>query len=119
MNINATFVEKILTTFIKEELAKFKYKKGIVGLSGGIDSFVCAALAAKALNPVNVIALIMPYGTFFQQDTQDAKELAQMLQIRSKIIDIAPMVDAYFSSYPTENRITKGNKMGSRLYLWK
>lgn len=111
MKINPAFVEKILTSFIKEELGKFRFKKGILGLSGGLDSSVCAFLASKALKPKNVIALIMPYGKAFEKDVKDALEVVDLLGIRSETIDISPMVDAYFSRYPTSNRIIKGNKM--------
>lgn len=111
MKINGPFVEKILTSFIKEELYKFNYKKGILGLSGGLDSSVCAFLAAKALKSSNVIALIMPYRELFSQDVKDAQEIAEVLGLRSRIIDISPMVDAYFTRYPTESRVAKGNKM--------
>ena len=111
MKINESFVEKILTEFIKDELYKFNYKKGILGLSGGLDSTVCAFLAAKALKPANVTALILPYGKSFSKDVEDAQEIAQLLRLKSKTIDISPMVDAYFSKYPTQSRIEKGNKM--------
>jgi len=111
MKINVQFVEKILTKFIKEELSKFGYKKGILGISGGLDSSVCAFLAAKALKPGNVIGLIMPYGKTFSRDVKDAQDLAQNLGIKPRVIDISPMIDSYFSRYPTRNRITKGNKI--------
>lgn len=111
MKINVAFVEKVLTSFIREELSKFNYKKAIVGLSGGLDSSVCAFLATKALSPRNVIALILPYQKTFQQDVKDAQSVAKHLKIQWRIIDISPMVDAYFSKYPTENKISKGNKM--------
>jgi NAD+ synthase len=111
MKINGPFVEKVLTSFIREELSKFNYKKAIVGLSGGLDSSVCAFLAIKALSPRNVIALILPYQKTFQQDVKDAQSVAKHLKIQWRIIDISPMVDAYFSKYPTENKISKGNKM--------
>jgi len=111
MKINCAFVEKILTTFIKEELSKFGYKKGILGLSGGLDSSICAFLASKALGPQNVIALIMPYRDTFPEDVKDAQEIGSLLGIQSRIIDISPMVDAYFSNFPTQNRILQGNKM--------
>jgi len=111
MKINAPFVEKVLAAFIKEELSKFNYKRGIIGLSGGLDSTVCAFLAAKALGARNVIGLILPYGKAFSDDVKDAQEVARLLRIKSKVIDISPIVDAYFSRYPTENRISKGNKM--------
>ncbi|MFP4082565.1 MAG: NAD+ synthase [Candidatus Aminicenantes bacterium] len=111
MKINGPFVEKILTSFIKQELGKFNFKKGILGLSGGLDSSVCACLAARALGPPNVLALIMPYGESFTADVKDAQKMAGFLDIQSKIIDLSPMVDAYFSKYPTSSRILKGNKM--------
>jgi NAD+ synthase len=111
MKINAAFVEKVLTRFIREELGRFGYSKGILGLSGGLDSAVCAVLAARALSPENVLALIMPYGKGFPADVADATALAHRLGIRSETVDIAPQVDAYFSRYPTENRVLRGNKM--------
>ncbi|MGB8952147.1 MAG: NAD+ synthase [Candidatus Aminicenantales bacterium] len=111
MKINCIIAEKILTTFIRDELAKFGFKKGILGLSGGLDSSVCAYLAVKALGPKNVIGLIMPYGNAFSEDVKDAQEVAEILKIRVKVIDISPMVDAYFERFPTPNRIVRGNKM--------
>lgn len=111
MKINPAFVEKILTSFIREELSKFQFKKGILGLSGGLDSSVCAFLATKALKPDNVLTLIMPYGESFSEDVKDAHQIVRSLGIRSKTIDISPVVDSYFSSYPTQSKILKGNKM--------
>jgi NAD+ synthase len=111
MKINAPFVEKILTKFIKEELAKFDFSRGLVGLSGGLDSTVCAFLASKALGPDNVFALILPYGDTFGRDVDDAKEVVRVLGISSRVINIAPMVDAYFKDHPTDDKILIGNKM--------
>jgi NAD+ synthase len=111
MKINAPFVEKVLGAFIREELAKFNYRKAIVGLSGGLDSSVCVILAAGALGPKNVIGMILPYGASFGEEVKDAQSLARRLGIRSQVIDISPMVDAYFSRYPTKDRVRIGNKM--------
>lgn len=111
MTINPRFVEKILTAFIRQELARFGFKNGILGLSGGLDSAVAAALAVRALGPSRVIALIMPYGSSFSKDVRDARDMAERLRIRSKLIDIAPSVDAYFSRFPTKSLIQRGNKM--------
>ena len=49
MKINTTFVEKILTRFIRTELSRFEYENGILGLSGGIDSTVAAYLSGHSL----------------------------------------------------------------------
>lgn len=111
MTINPRFVEKVLTAFIRQELSRFGFKNGILGLSGGLDSAVSASLAVRALGASHVIALILPYGTSFSRDVRDAKELAERLRIRSSVIDIAPMVDAYFSGHPTQRLVLKGNKM--------
>jgi len=122
MKIKAAFVEKILTAFIKEELGKRGFKKGILGLSGGLDSAVCATLAARALGPKNVIGLILPYGKEFGPDFEDARDMARILKINARTINIAPMVDAYFKKHPTDEPLLKGNKMArermSILYDW-
>jgi len=122
MKINEPFVEKILTAFIKEELGKRGFKKAILGLSGGLDSSVCAVLAARALGPKNVIGLRLPYGKGKGGDFEDAAEMARVSKIITRTIDIAPMVDAYFKKHPTRERLLKGNKMArermSVLYDW-
>jgi NAD+ synthase len=111
MKINSLFAEKLLTRFIREELAKFHYKKGIIGLSGGLDSSVCASLAVGALGAKNVVVLIMPYKDTYSKDVQDAADIANRLKLEPRVIDIAPMVDAYFTNHPTDSRIMIGNKM--------
>ncbi len=111
MKINGAFVEKVLTRFIREELGRFGFTKGVLGLSGGLDSAVCAILASRALGPGSVLALIMPYGEACPADVADASALARTLGIRSETIDIAPQVDAYFSRHPTDNCVLRGNKM--------
>jgi len=111
MKINTSFVEKILTKFIREELGKFNYSRGILGISGGLDSSVCAFLAARALQPENVIGLIMPYGEASKGDVEDAELVIEQTGIKSFTIDISPMVDSYYSQYPTDSKILKGNKM--------
>jgi len=111
MKINCAFIERVLESFIREELSKAGFGKAILGLSGGIDSSACAALAARALGPENVIGVLMPYGESCPQDAKDALELARLLGIRIRKVDIAPMVDAYFAVQPTDNRNLRGNKM--------
>jgi len=111
MKIDCAFIEGVLCGFIREELGKAGFNKALLGLSGGLDSAVCAALAARALGPKNVLGLILPYGKSFPQDAKDAHALARRLGIRRRVLDISPMVDAYFRLMPTQNRTQRGNKM--------
>ncbi len=111
MKINPDFTEKILTGFIRDELHKNGFIKGILGLSGGLDSSTAAFLAARALGPENVTAVIMPYGALFQRDVDDARKVAASLGIKSITVDIQPAVDAYYSRFPADDQVLKGNKM--------
>ncbi len=111
MTIDAPLAVKLLTDFIREELAKFGFTKALLGLSGGLDSSVCAALAARALGPANVLGVMMPYGESFSGERDDAELVAGRLGIRTERIDIRPMVDAYFASHPCDSRLRRGNKM--------
>jgi NAD+ synthase len=109
--INGAFVEKVLVAFIRDEFDRCGCGKGLLGLSGGLDSAVSAALAARALGPGNVLGLIMPYGKGFPKDVRDARAFASRLGIRHETIDIAPQIDVYFSAHPTKSRVQRGNKM--------
>jgi len=111
MTIDAPLAVKILTAFIREELAKFGFTKGLLGLSGGLDSSVCAALTALALGPENVLGVMMPYGESFSADRNDAALIAASLGIRTERVDIRPMVDAYYEKHPCDDRLRRGNKM--------
>ncbi len=111
MRINPEFIKNFLVRFLREEIGKFGFKKGVWGLSGGLDSSVVSFLAKEALGAENCLALIMPYKTSDPSAVEDAKKLAEDLGINWKTIDITPMIDAYFSQHPTENKILIGNKM--------
>ena len=111
MKINEPDVEKFLTKFIQKKLYKFNIKKAVFGLSGGLDSTVTAFLASRALGADNVTGLIMPYGDSFPKDIEEAEDVAHILGIHSETIDISPSVDAFYSRYPTKNKVLIGNKM--------
>jgi len=109
--INAAFVEKVLVAFIRDEFGRCGCAKAVLGLSGGLDSAVAAALAARALGPAHVLGLIMPYGRAFPEDVRDAAAVARKLGLRTKTIDIAPQIDVYFAAHPAASRVQRGNKM--------
>jgi NAD+ synthase len=103
---------RLLEGFIRSELHKAGFTRGVIGVSGGVDSALSAAISAKALGPENVLGVILPYKTSNPDSTQDAYEVAEYLGIRTREIDITPMVDPYFESYePEADDIRRGNVM--------
>lgn len=100
-----------LERFIRGETRRAGMEGVVVGLSGGIDSALSAALAARALGPQQVHALLMPYRTSSAETRGDAEEVAAWLGIGCTLVDISPMVDAYFASHPDADRVRRGNKM--------
>ncbi|MGL6065283.1 MAG: NAD+ synthase [Fusobacteriaceae bacterium] len=111
LNIDLEMLENILVDFVKEEVTKLGFKKVVLGLSGGIDSAIVAYIAAKALGPENVLGIMMPYKSSSKESVEHAMLVVNDLKIKSKLIEITPMVDAYFSLEPEISNLRKGNKM--------
>lgn len=80
-----------LLDFIKDF---FKDKKGpaVVGISGGKDSSICAALLAEALGPGRVVGVMMPNGV--QMDLIDSVKVCELLGIQAMKVNIGPVYDA-------------------------
>ena len=101
-----------ITEFIKDELKKAGFSKLIVGLSGGIDSAVIAALCVEAIGKENVFGVMMPYKRSHPNSLYDAELLAEMLEIQTEVVDISDPVDAYFDKYDKDADILRrGNRM--------
>jgi NAD+ synthase len=109
--IEINSIKKFLIEFLREEFAKTGFSKGIVGLSGGVDSALVVHLAVEALGKANVLAVLMPYKTSNPQSLSDAKMIVSQLGIKSETIDISAMVDAYIDSRNITDNVRKGNIM--------
>lgn len=86
-----TRVEEIYTALVlgtRDYVRKTGFKETIIGLSGGIDSTLVAAIAADALGPENVLGISMPSGYSSDHSKNDAQKLAKNLGIRLKTIPI-------------------------------
>ena len=77
---------------IKDYFGKMGFKKALLGSSGGIDSAVIHALAAEALGPENVLAVLLPSKYSSTGSVTDAEKLAKNLNSPYKIISIEEMV---------------------------
>lgn len=111
LSLNTSRTRKFLVDFVREETGKAGFKKGIVGLSGGVDSSVSAFIAAEALGPENLLGLIMPYKTSNPQSQLDAELIVRQLGIRSEVVDITPMVDPLLNGSKIVDPVRAGNVM--------
>ncbi|MGA6978447.1 MAG: NAD+ synthase [Pseudolabrys sp.] len=67
----------------------------VLGLSGGIDSAICAAIAVDALGPDRVRCLMLPYKFTSQSSLADAAACAKALGVRYEILPIASAVEGF------------------------
>lgn len=97
--------------FLRDTLAEAGFRRVVIGLSGGIDSAVSAALAVRALGPDNVLGAYLPYRTSAPESLADAREVAANLGIAAELRDITPMADAFLADVPADARVRRGNVM--------
>jgi len=79
-----------LEDFIRSHVEKLRRDGTILGLSGGVDSAVVAALCARAVGPEKTLALMMPEKDSKKQHVDDALRLAEQLRIEARMIDMTP-----------------------------
>lgn len=83
---------------LRDYVSKCGFKKVILGLSGGIDSAVTAALSVRALGSENVIGVLMPSPFTSEGSKRDAASLAEKLGIRTYTVPIDNIFDCYLES---------------------
>jgi len=108
---NVTLLRQILVSFIRNEVEKVGVHRVVVGLSGGVDSGLSALLAAEALTPRNVLAVMMPYRSSNPESLAHAELVVRKSSIESLTVDITPQIDAYFERFPDADQKRRGNKM--------
>jgi NAD+ synthase (glutamine-hydrolysing) len=80
---------------LRDYAGKNGFTDVVLGLSGGIDSALTAALAVEALGPEHVVCVSMPSRFSSEETRRDAKAVAESLGVRFLEIPIDPMVDAF------------------------
>lgn len=101
----------LLEAFVHEEVTKTGLDQVVIGLSGGVDSSLAAAIAVQALGPQQVLGVFMPSDASEPASLADAQALAAAWGIRTELKPIGPQIDAYFSSEPEADALRRGNKM--------
>ncbi len=111
LTVDTDLVRSKLTTFIREEVAKARYTRLVVGLSGGLDSTLACYLAVDALGAENVLGVRMPYRTSSAESMEHAQLVIDALGIPSLTIPITDMVEPLFTRFPEMDELRKGNIM--------
>jgi NAD+ synthase (glutamine-hydrolysing) len=88
-----------LSLGLRDYLRKCGFKSAVLGLSGGIDSAVVAAIAADALGPENVVGVSMPSQYSSRGSIEDARKLAENLGIKLLHIPIAETFAVFKSQF--------------------
>jgi len=104
-----------LGNFIREYSEKLEREGIILGLSGGIDSAVIAALCVRALGPEKTFALIMPEKDSKKEHIKDALNFAQELGIEAKLVDITPYLEelGVYKLFPLDKLLSLGKLKGT------
>lgn len=96
--IDTDIARRVIAGFIRGQLAQAGFERLVLGLSGGIDSGLVAYLAAEAIGAERLLCVLMPYRTSSAASRGDAETIVADLGCPSELVEITPMVDAYFGS---------------------
>ena len=95
LRLDAAAATDRITAAIREQVLRRLRKRGVVlGLSGGVDSSVTAALCARALGPEKVFAVLMPEKDSDPESSRLGRLIVEALGIASAVEDIAPILAA-------------------------
>jgi NAD+ synthase len=86
--------ERIALALVEIIARKLRRRGAVLGLSGGVDSSVCAALAVRALGREKVLALLMPERESSARGLKLGEEVAAQLGIAALTIDLTPALEA-------------------------
>jgi len=111
LSLDMGVVRQLLTGFLRDESQNAGFTKAVLGLSGGVDSAVCAYLAVEALGAENVLGVFMPFRTSNPESRRHAEMVAGCVGLRTEVVDITPMVDPLLTSQTIVDPLRRGNVM--------
>ncbi len=92
---NDELLYQVLVCGLRDYLKKTRQTKLVLGISGGIDSALCAALGAAAIGAENVVGVAMPSRYSSDHSVGDAKDVAKNLGIEYREVSIEPAHTAF------------------------
>lgn len=109
--IDTGVARRVIGEFVRGQLRQAGFDRLVLGLSGGIDSALVAYLVADAIGADRLLCVLMPYRTSSAASRADADEVISRLGTARDLVDISPMVDAFFASDPDATPLRRGNVM--------
>ena len=110
--IDTAVARRIIGEFIRGHLRQTGFERVILNLSGGLDSALVAFLVAEAIGADKLLCLLLPYRTSAPESRADAESVVSALGCASKVFDITPIVDGYFTDAlggEEVERVRRGN----------
>jgi len=109
--IDTDVARTVIGEFIRGQLRQAGFERLVLGLSGGIDSALVACLVAEAIGADRLLCVLMPYRTSSDASRADAELVVEQLGAASELVDISPMVDAFFTAAQDASAVRRGNVM--------
>ena len=94
LRVNAEQVTEEIGAFIEATIGRMRKRGVVLGLSGGVDSTVCAALCARALGPDRVLGLLMPERESSDETLELGRLAGESAGIATIVEDITGVLDA-------------------------
>jgi len=109
LRLDAAAACREIEAFVRGEVGRLGKRGVVIGLSGGLDSTVCAYLCLRALGRRRVLALILPERDSHPDNVRDAAEVARILGLRVEQVDLAPLL-ARLGVYDVVSARTAANR---------
>jgi NAD+ synthase len=109
LEIDAHQVRRTLVDFLRTEITRAGFQRGVLGLSGGLDSALACFLAAEALGPENVLAVRMPFRTSSPESMEHAALVIRQTGVQTLTVPLTPMADPFLASIPEDQAVRRGN----------